>query len=522
MKIFIVIDKPGTAIWRLADAVKRHSPHLEIEILAVHPKRPDPASLTRAVELMEWCDVIDVHYWKSGEVLRRNFVKWFDAKPKVLFHFNPYDADNQEVNFFYDLVIVGNSEIHSRVPYARIIPYGVDIATFKFNEDYTEDRVVNMTVSRIEGKKGVREVAQACNELGYKFKLVGRISKPGYMDEVREVGGKSLEFYENVSDEKMIEIYKQSAIHVCNSVDNFESGTLPILESMIMGIPVLTRNIGHVPDLYNGKNMIVRTGEQHDVEDLKKNLKSMMENRPWRIKLREAAWDTARTRDIRNMVQKIIKTYYKIYEPEDVLSSIVIPTKDNPESFVECLVAALNQDYIKYEIVVADSGDTPVETLVVAARKQTNIPIKYIHFDHKNNYSLAEARNRAIVEAEGEWILLCDDRIKMASDVLGIFTRRKSNKIWFWGEKDGAVKGFVENFSYVNRKELITQGMFCERMQWYGGMTQEIRSRFREELGFTFAFIADAKATGIRRTGSKKSRRDSIIEAKWTINKMHG
>ncbi len=49
------------------------------------------------------------------------------------------------------------------------------------------------------------------------------------------------------------------------------------------------------------------------------------------------------------------------------------------------------------------SVHTPVETLVVAARKQTNIPIKYIHFDHKNNYSLAEARNRAIVEAEGEW-----------------------------------------------------------------------------------------------------------------------
>ncbi len=268
MKIFIVIDKPGTAIDRLAQSVKKYSPHFEIEILAVHPKRPDAISLSRAVELMEWCDVIDVHYWKSGEVLRQNFKKQFDAKPKILFHFNPYDADNQEVNSAYDLVVVGNNEIHSQAPYAHLIPYGVDLDTFKFNEDYTEENVVNMTVARIEGKKGVREVAQVCNELGYKFKLVGRISKPGYMDEVRQVGGDNLEFFENVTDEKMLEIYRQSAIHVCNSVDGFESGTLPILESMIMGVPVLTRGVGHVPDLLNDKNMVVRTGEQDDVEDL--------------------------------------------------------------------------------------------------------------------------------------------------------------------------------------------------------------------------------------------------------------
>ncbi len=181
----------------------------------------------------------------------------------------------------------------------------------------------------------------------------------------------------------------------------------------------------------------------------------------------------------------------------------------------------LNQTFDKYEVVVADSGDMSVESVVEAARKQTDVPIKYIHFPHKDNYTLAEARNRAIIEAEGEWLLLCDDRIKIQPDVLGIFSRRKSPKLWFWGEKDGVAKSFVENFSYVNRKELITQGMFCERIQSYGGMTQDIRSRFREELGFTFGFVADAKATGIKRAKSKKSRRENIIQAKWLLSKMH-
>ncbi|MBU1759384.1 MAG: glycosyltransferase, partial [Bacteroidetes bacterium] len=56
-----------------------------------------------------------------------------------------------------------------------------------------------------------------------------------------------------------------------NSLFDFESGTLPILEAMACGVPVLTRNIGHVPDLFDGKNMVIREGEQNDVEDLKKN-----------------------------------------------------------------------------------------------------------------------------------------------------------------------------------------------------------------------------------------------------------
>ena len=130
-------------------------------------------------------------------------------------------------------------------------------------------------------------------------------------------------------------------------------------------------------------------------------------------------------------------------DKERLLTSIIIPTRDNPESFIECLVAALGQNFKKYEIVVVDSGDTPIEVLVEKARLESNIPIKYIHFLHKDNYSLAEARNRAIIEADGEWLLFCDDRIKMASDVLGIFSRRKSPKFWFWGEKDGVVKGLL-------------------------------------------------------------------------------
>ena len=520
MKILIIVDKKGSAIDRLARAVQRNSPHQDIVIFPIHPKGNDVDVMIEVQKLMVWCDILDIHYWKSGQVLRNAFPNEFEAKPKVLFHMNPYDAESEE-NQYYNKVVVGNSEIHSRVPYATLIPYGIDLSFFKFQDEYTEDKVVNMSVARIEGKKGVLEVAKACQELGYKFKLVGRVSKADYMQEVLKAGGDCIEFFEDVKDEKLREIYYQSAIHVCNSTDNFESGTLPILECMACGVPVLTRIVGHVPELYDGSNMVIRQNGPEDVEDIKKNLKEMMENRDWRIKLREKAWETIRNRDDRRMSLQINKLYYSLYKPEHPLVSVIIPTKDNPECLVECLMGALKQEYEKTEVIVCDSGNTPIEEIIRSARKYSNFPIKYIHFIHKDSYTLAEARNRGIVEAEGEYIVFCDDRMKMEKGAVAAFVAYARPDAWLWGVKDDCIKSFVENFSFVARINLIKHGLLCERMQWYGGMTQEIRERYEKLGGVFFILVDEAKAYEIKRSKSKRHRRSDIIEAKFLDYKLY-
>jgi glycosyltransferase involved in cell wall biosynthesis len=220
-----------------------------------------------------------------------------------------------------------------------------------------------MSVARIQGKKGVREVAQVCKELGYKFILVGRISQAEYMQQVLRVNPET-EFIENATEEQLLNAYYRSAIHVCNSVDGFESGTLPILEAMACGVPVLTRMIGHVPDLYNGKNMIIRVGITEDVEDLKIQLKQLMENRQLRENLREGAWETVKNRDDRRMALETQKLYYMLYKPSVPLVSIIIPTKDRPEALAECLISAIRQEYPKFEVIIADSGDMPIRQIV--------------------------------------------------------------------------------------------------------------------------------------------------------------
>lgn len=519
MNVAIFVEKHGTAIWRLADAIKRNiGDYINVEILPVHPKRNDVDTLIQAQNLMRWADVLDIHYWKTGEILRTSFPFEFSHKPKMLFHFNPYDLDKHEWNKIYNVTIVGNESMYNLLPYANCIPYGIDLKKFTFNENYTEEKVVHMAVNRIEGKKGVLEVAKACKELGYKFVIIGRVSDGEYMQKVMEAGA---EFTENATEEILVDSYNKAAIHVCNSVDNFESGTLPILEAMACGVPVLTRNIGHVPDLYNGQNMVVRAGGVEDMEDLKKNLKEMMENRDWRLKLRDKAWDTIKNKDERRMVRKISQFYLNHWAGTKPLVSVIVPTYDRPESLIESLAAIAEQDYGKIEIVVADSGKQSVEGLIKDIRTRLPMPVKYVRFT-SDHYSLAEARNRAIIEAQGEILVFCDDRLKMKPTAVTEFAKGQTvDKLWQWGIKDGAEKGFVENFSCVNREQLIGGGMFNERIAYYGGMSQEIRMRFETKQGFAFEMNKQAQAESSKRAVGKNRRRGDIIEAKYIISKMY-
>lgn len=519
MKVLIVVDKIGSAIERLAQMVKKHAPYHDIQILPVHPKRNDSEALFEASQLLQWADIIDIHYWKSGDVLMSTFANQM-KKPKILFHFNPYDITKADWLTMYDEVIVGNQEIQNKIPYAGLIGYGVDLDVFKYNNNYVpkDNKVVMMSVARIEGKKGVLTVAKACKELGYTLKLIGRVSSAEYMQEVLNTG--VVQFTENASDDELVKAYYDSALVVCNSIDNFESGTLPILEAMACGVPVLTRNIGHVPDLYNGKNMMVRLGAEDDLEDLKKSLKEIMENYEWREGLRDRAWDTARTRDSRMMVLEILKHYNKLYIPDRKLVSVIMPTKDNPEVFMESLVHLAEQDYKKYEVIVVDSGETPVKAIVEAFKAKVSFPVKYVWFDGGGRYTLAEARNRGVLEAEGEILVFCDERLGMNSDAITKFVEVSKERAWLWGSKDGVIKGFVENFSSVRRADLVAGGLFNERIDTYGGMTQEIRTRFEIKRGFEFILVDGAKCISVKRAKSKNSRRETIRQAKFLIYKL--
>jgi len=517
--VLIVVDKETSAIDILSRPIKKYNPHLDIAVLPVHPKKPDGGQLKRFKFFADRADVIHYQYWKTAEMLKEKY-PWLKDKPSILSHYNPYDVDKQEWD--YDIVTTCNTELNSKLPKSLLIPLTTDLTFFKFQRDYVDEKnnTVNMVAGRIEPSKGIKEVAQACQELGYKFVLVGRISDGGYFKELREY---NIDFKENITDLELRDVYYDSAIHICNSKDGFESGTLPILEAMATGCPVLTRLIGHVPDITNDKNMVIRRGAKEDVEDLKKELKSLMEDYDKRAEMREIAFKSVVPKDIRNICRDFNRLYHQAVSPGQDMVSIIVPTFNRLKELGTIIRALTKQTYKNFELVIADDGSScDVSSFVDELRDMDEIwfPIKYVNTGDTDEYHLAKARNLGVVEAIGDLLIFMDDRYEPDKDMIKQFVTAYKPRYWIFGDKGADKRHFVENFSCVGRQDFINIGMFNERIEQYGGMSQEIRSRLSEN-GLMTEYVPSAKCKVLTGTKNRYNKKEEIIESKHFLRKLN-
>lgn len=526
MRVTLITDKPYSAIDRLARLQIQFAPWHEYRLISVHPKRPTEESLNAYTEALEWCDFVDFRYWKSAMLLNGMFGN--PKKPAILTHYNPYDVNKENWTWARSVIVV-NSEQQSDInAYALLIPLTIDVEKFAYspNSRHAEKTAI-IVANRIEAKKGILPAIQACEAAGFSVMLVGNISDKNYFDEC--VKHPCVTFHENVSDEQLRLMYQKAQVHICNSVDKFETGTLPVLEAMASGTIVIARRVGHVPDLNNGNNMLIHTGEQNDVAGLKAKLDEVANmEAPQRNMLSEAAWKTARTRHASYAALRYSKLYHMTMS-EKPLVSVIIPTADRPESLAKTLVSFAAQDYGHYEIIVADDGlDTESTARVVAgARLGSRLTIKYVTVTEYNQesgrkvYNLAAARNEAAIYAEGKYLMFVDDRLEVDSKAISLMVQATGETTWVFGVKNGVKKGFVENFSLVSRETFFKLGGFNERINSYGGMTQDVATRCKLNQ-IRLVPVEEAEAKAHTKSSSRWSRKLDIVKTKVRLFMMYG
>lgn len=527
MKIISISDKEGSAIDRICKMQVKRLPHLEIAHMAIHPKRPEADKVTIFRELLKGADIVDCQYWKTAVTLRK-LCPEMESKKLILTHHNEHniDGDWEWKTMRWDMVVAKNKWQHTRLTQQgykpQLIRHCVEMDALPFAPDLTREKVVGY-VGQIKKVKGVRELKRACDELGYRLLIVGNPSEAAYWEEMNK---DNLLWLHDVPDAEMASVFAQMRVYCANSDDGTESGTLPILEAMSSGIPVVTRNIGLVRDCgETGKNMIVREGKMNDVEDLKAALLLVMENEDIANELRENGWRTVRQYHPEVAAREYDRLYHTALHGEDPLVSVVMPTANRIEVLADNIISLIDQTYQNFELIVADdSADGCAADVVAAARKKVRFPIKYVWTAKHDpqHYGLAEARNRAIIESLGKILIFCDDRLKMHPNAIGAFVRKLGSyddkKVWVWGSK-GTFKSFVENFSAAWRRQVIDGGMFSERIDEYGGMTQEISGRFGAQ-GFRFDYCPEALAEPLIGTHSKSKNREQIIRSKIKLYKM--
>lgn len=106
----------------------------------------------------------------------------------------------------------------------------------------------------------------------------------------------------------------------------------------------------------------------------------------------------------------------------------------------------------------------------------------------------------------------------MESDAVFEFVKNLTERKWLYGNKGGK-KDFVENFSCIYRQDIIRAGMFCERIDKYGGQSQEVRTRTRMQ-GIQHEYIESAKATPSGKSKNRWRKRYEIMSMKNKLFKM--
>ena len=535
MKILQICDVNTWAISHLADITVRHNPQFHFRQQYWHPKEVEkdllnPVKKQELLDAIAWADIVDLQYWNTARQLLE-LVPELSVKKLVLTHHNQKDLlsfdwkdiDHHVVHTQYAAnILLGEGYTN-----VTVIPYGFDLSFFKYRDTEPSIPAVGYC-GRVVPWKGLKEIACACYELGYPLVAMGKIDKPSYWEEIPEEHRANIDFsYMNAPDEERADFYNDITIYVGNSGPNHEEGTMPLQEAMACGVPVVTTPSGVAADILEDtqNGLIVDYG---DYDGLKSAIKQLMEDKELRDQLRSNAWQTIKLHTEERMAWEFAKVFHQTFRPESPLVSIIIPSYNNRDEVLQILNGYKTSSYPHFEFVICDDGSTDetINAVDLWRRENEDAIVKIVSVPQgkaEKVYGLAQARNRGVVEALGEYLLFCDARLLPFDDAISEFmvemAKKHKEKVWMFGEKGSGKKAFVENFSFIRRDYFIRAGMMNERIDRYGGMSQELRARF-QWIGFEPIYIQKAQAKQLKSSKQTTERRQDIIKSKLQLWKM--
>lgn len=526
MKILMTPDILGWAIDNICNSIIRYNPQIKFFKIPVHPRNVEE-NLIQIINLLkkEKIDLWHAQYWYSAMQLIK-IIPQLKEIPKILTHHNHYALEKEDWTIFDALIIQtkwGVEKLKQKHPNVFHIAHGIDLERFIYllDDEYRGEKIGY--IGRVIEHKNLHKICEVAEKLGYKVIGSGYIDKPKYWETISK---KNLEFYGGIGRENMSniyvkdEIYKQMKVFVMYSTEEKETGTLPLLEAMAKGIPILTTWQGSARDLINdGENGII-----FNENNFKEKLKMLMEDEKLRKKLRKNARKTINNYSDKKVAREHEKLYYRILYPNQKIISVIIPTFDNYKSLLRTLLSIEINNYLAKEIIVCDDGENKMTWQIVnLCKQQFKTPIKYFN-TNQNDYGLARARNIGAIESIGDILVFLDDRLSLEKDALEIISKNCLSETWNFGNKRvkkilSNKNNFVENFSWIYRKDFFRGGMFCERMNIYGGLSQEIRKRYSQQ-GYGFNFVP--KAIAVENNSSCYNEKiNEIWKAKFLLYKMY-
>lgn len=129
--------------------------------------------------------------------------------------------------------------------------------------------------------------------------------------------------------------------------------------------------------------------------------------------------------------------------------SIIIPNLNGEEFLPDCLESlkeAIDQAKISIEIILVDNASSDTSPEIFTSFCQ-NHKIKYQLLQLKKNYGFAGAVNRGVEVAKSDWVLVCNNDLKMDNKWLFIINKTLNNQnSKILNSKMAAITGTVLNY----------------------------------------------------------------------------
>ena len=158
--------------------------------------------------------------------------------------------------------------------------------------------------------------------------------------------------------------------------------------------------------------------------------------------------------------------------------SVVIPTRNRPDSLRRVIGSLASQDHLPDEIIIADASDEPTRASDFVAEGMGMPPVTVLHVAPH----LCRQRNEGVRASRGDFLFLCDDDVELPRDYLSRLVRHLATH-----PDDGAVTGafrdraddgsFPEAFPVPSLGRLLAAAVF--QLSVWGDIERMPRRPFR-------------------------------------------
>ncbi len=187
------------------------------------------------------------------------------------------------------------------------IHHGVDLKTFKPNNENNSHQTYFLHVSQYQPAKNVDRIIEAYARLPRnKPQLVAVVS--GYSKRESLPSGVKL-IRTPVSQKELVSLYQKATAFVFPSLH--EGFGMPILEAMACGCPVITSNVTACPEIAGDAALLVNP---RSVDEIAEAMKLLLEDEHLRQELREKGLARAQQFTWRKSAEKHLEVFEKVLQ----------------------------------------------------------------------------------------------------------------------------------------------------------------------------------------------------------------